>query len=1118
MIGAPNVSGAGATVASYLERITFAGDNVTWDLTQGLILNDTDDGHSSYGSAQGDIISGFGGNDSIHGYDGDDVLSGGAGNDTLNGGNGSDTLNSDEGDDTLNGGSGNDLLYGGDGIDNLSGDDGNDILNGDAGNDTLRGGIGADELHGGAGNDTLYGATSATVDNSDGDDIIYGDAGNDLIYANDGNDTVYGGADVDTIYGGNGHDILFGGTGNDILYGGAGDDALHGGDGNDQLRGEAGDDIYYFSAGIDEIWDTGGMDIIRMPEGVEAEDIHISISGLYDILITVDGIDGYLTIYDQRNDSSSYHIESIKLYDDTVVDMEPPPIEFYGTSAGESLSGTSGPDIIWGLGGNDSLFGDRGNDILYGGTGNDNLYGGVGNDQYIYEVGDGVDTISEGGGNDTITFGEGIDLEDITLQRDGTTNLKVMVSGIHSITISNQFSQSGSVEMLTFDDLSTMDLAAVQYTTQGTSGNNTLYGISYGGNPNDILYGYAGNDTLYGYGGNDTLYGGEGNDTLYGGIDDDIYVYNSGEGVDTISDSGSGNDKVLFGAGFDFEDMTYQKSGNNLLLSFNTIHVITLSGQLSSSSSNWIETLQFSDSSTFDLSNISFSATGTSGNDTLNGNHGASDILQGLNGNDTLNGYSGNDTLIGGVGQDTLYGGAGNDTYVFADGFGGGTGDILTEYASEGTDTIKFVGIDVEDIRSWSDNSYTYFSHVGTPTDILKVTHAVYGTGSNVGNFVERVEFDDETVWDLTQGLIMVDTDDAHAMRGGTADDVLNGQGGADYLYGYGGEDTLYGGTGNDTIDGGNDNDALIGGAGQDILNGGAGNDTYIFADGYGGGTGDVLNENASEGTDTIKFVGIDAEDVRMWSDNSYTYFSHATTPTDILKVSHGIYGSGSNLSDLVERVEFDDATVWDLTQGLVMTDTDEAHILRGGIGTDMLDGRGGNDTLYGYGGNDTLIGGSGQDTLDGGAGNDTYVFATGFGGGSGDLINENAAEGTDTIKFVGIAVGDVRSWSDNSYMYFSHVSSPTDIVRVGHGITAAGSTASDYVERVEFDDTTVWDLTNGYIMTDTDDAHTLRGAAGADVLDGRGGSDSLYGYDGNDTLVGGAGQDTLDGGAGNDT
>ncbi|MBU0860231.1 MAG: type I secretion C-terminal target domain-containing protein, partial [Alphaproteobacteria bacterium] len=605
-----------------------------------------------------------------------------------------------------------------------------------------------------------------------------------------------------------------------------------------------------------------------------------------------------------------------------------------------------------------------------------------------------------------------------------------------------------------------------------------------------------------------------GNDTYvfadgFGGGTGDILTEYASEGTDTI--------KFV---GIDAEDIRSWNDNSYTYFSHvgTPTDILKVSHAVYGTGSNvgsLVERVEFDDNTVWDMTQ-SLIMTDTNDSHTLRGAAGA-DVLDGRGGTDSLYGYDGNDTLIGGAGQDTLYGGNGNDTYVFADGFGGGTGDILTEYASEGTDTIKFVGIDVEDIRSWSDNSYTYFSHVGTPTDILKVTHAVYGTGSNVGNFVERVEFDDETVWDLTQGLIMVDTDDAHAMRGGTADDVLNGQGGADYLYGYGGEDTLYGGTGNDTIDGGNDNDALIGGAGQDILNGGAGNDTYIFADGYGGGTGDVLNENASEGTDTIKFVGIDAEDVRMWSDNSYTYFSHATTPTDILKVSHGIYGSGSNLSDLVERVEFDDATVWDLTQGLVMTDTDEAHILRGGIGTDMLDGRGGNDTLYGYGGNDTLIGGSGQDTLDGGAGNDTYVFATGFGGGSGDLINENAAEGTDTIKFVGIAVEDVRSWSDNSYMYFSHVSSPTDIVRVGHGITAAGSTASDYVERVEFDDTTVWDLTNGYIMTDTDDAHTLRGAAGADVLDGRGGSDSLYGYDGNDILSGGNGSDTLYGGDGND-
>ncbi len=110
-------------------------------------------------------------------------------------------------------------------------------------------------------------------------------------------------------------------------------------------------------------------------------------------------------------------------------------------------------------------------------------------------------------------------------------------------------------------------------TITGTSANETLTG----GNNNDTIVGGGGNDTLIGGqghdqlttgSGNDVLNGGTGGDYLQGGDGDDTYVYNIGDGYDTILDT-SGNDKILLGSGFVGADFSFSRGGNNdLVISF----------------------------------------------------------------------------------------------------------------------------------------------------------------------------------------------------------------------------------------------------------------------------------------------------------------------------------------------------------------------------------------------------------------------------------------------------------------------------------------------------------------------------------------------------------------------
>lgn len=134
----------------------------------------------------------------------------------------------------------------------------------------------------------------------------------------------------------------------------------------------------------------------------------------------------------------------------------------------------------------------------------------------------------------------------------------------------------------------------------------------YGRKEKDNIFGYNGNDTLYGNDGDDILNGGNDNDILIGGVGNDelkgdsgndTYVYNLGDGFDTITDTG-GNDKIKFGEGINQNDLSFKTEGQNLkiLINNNETAGIQISSQLQGGS-KVVETIEFHDGSTLDITN-----------------------------------------------------------------------------------------------------------------------------------------------------------------------------------------------------------------------------------------------------------------------------------------------------------------------------------------------------------------------------------------------------------------------------------------------------------------------------------------------------------------------------------
>jgi Ca2+-binding RTX toxin-like protein len=812
----------------------------------------------------------------------------------------------------------------------------------------------------------------------------------------------------------------------------------------------------------------------------------------------------------------------------------------FGREGNDTLYSGAGNDVLHGGESNDTLYGEAGNDTLIGGAGNDYLDGGVGNDTYVFNRGDGQDTIYDydatAGNKDVIRFAEGIAPDEVIARRSGDHLILGIKDSADKITVNYHFYDEArsqyAIEEVHFADGTVWDKAYINgvlvvqstegndtlyvsnnaRTLSGGLGNDTLYGSGnddtlygdegndtlrgeagndlldggegndtlYSGAGNDVLHGGEGNDTLYGEAGNDTLIGGVGNDYLDGGAGNDTYVFNRGDGQDTIYDydATAGNkDTLQFAEGITPDEVTARRSGDHLILGIkDSADKITVNYHFydEARSQYAIEEVHFADGTVWDktylndflvlqstegndtlyASSNAHTLSGGLGNDTLYGNAGedtlsgdegndtlrgeagndlldggegndtlysgaGNDILHGCEGNDTLYGEAGDDTLIGGTGNDYLDGGAGNDTYVFNRGDGQ---DTIYDYdATAGNkDVIRFAeGINPDEVIARRSGDHLILG-IKDSADKITVNYHFYDEARSQ-YAIEEVHFADGTVWDkayINDVLVVQSTEGNDTLYASSNAHTLSGGLGNDTLYGNAGEDTLYGDEGNDT---------LRGEAGNDLLDGGEGNDT-----------------------------------------------------------------------------------------------------LYSGAGNDVLHGGEGNDTLYGEAGNDTLIGGAGNDYLDGGAGNDTYVFNRGDG--QDTIYDYDATAGNkDTLQFAeGINPDEVIARRSGDHLILGIKDSADKITVNYHFYDEARSQYA--IEEVHFADGTVWDkayINDFLVLQSTEgndtlyassNAHTLSGGLGNDTLYGNAGEDTLYGDEGNDTLRGEAGNDLLDGGEGNDT
>ena len=1085
---------------------------------ENLLLTGTSNINGT-GNDLANIITGNEGNNTIDGGAGADNLAGGAGDDTYLVDNTSDVVSEEasEGTDTVQSSVSYTLatdiegllLIGADSI-NGTGNDLANTITGNSGKNTIDGGAGADNMAGDAGNDIYI------VDNS-GDVVTEA--------ASEGTDTVQSSVsytlatDIENL-------LLMGagninGTGNELantITGNAGNNTIDGSSGADNMLGDVGNDIYVVDNASDVVTEAfgAGTDTVQssISYALTANVENLTLTGADNINATGNALNNLLTgnsaanilsggagantmiggagddtyLVDNKSDVVS---EAASEGDDTVQSS----VSYSLTTNVENLVLT-GTGNINGTGNalNNLLTGNSAANILSGGAGADTMAGGAGDDTYVVDNAGDVVREASGAGTDTVqssvSYSLTTNVENLLLSGTGNINGigNDLVNTINGNAGNNTIDGGVGADTMAGgagDDIYVVDNAGDVITEVSGAGTDTVLAfISYALTTNAenlLLTGTSningtGNDlanTITGNAGNNTIDGGAEADNLAGGAGDDTYLVDNtsdlvseeaSEGTDTVQSSvtytlgrnienlfltGTGN---LNGTGNDLANIITGNAGNNTIdggagadnlaggAGDDTYLVDSTSDVVSEEASEGTDTIHSSVTYTLgaNIENLFLTGTGNVngiGNDLAN----------------TINGNAGNNTLDGGAGADNMAGDAGNDIYVVDN-----AGDVVTEAASEGIDTVQ--------------SSIAFALNANFENLLLTGTGNINGTGNelantitgNAGNnIIDGGAGADNMAGNAGNDIYVVDNaGDVVTEAFGAGTDIV--QSSISYALTANVENLTL--TGTDNINGTGNvlSNLLTGNSGANILSGGAGDDTYLIDN-----TGDVVSEEASEGTDTVQ--------------SSVSYFLATNVESLVLTGADNINGAGNDLANTITgnagNNTIDGGAGADNMAGnagndiYVVDDSGDVVKEASGAGTDTvqssisyaLTANVENLTLTGTGNingtgnalNNILTGNSAANILSGGSGDDTYLVDN-----AGDFVLEAVSEGTDTVQ------------SSVSYSLATNVES----------LVLTGA-----------------DNING---TGNDLANTITGNAGNNNIDGGAGADNMAGGAGDDSYL----------------
>jgi len=687
----------------------------------------------------------------------------------------------------------------------------------------------------------------------------------------------------------------------------------------------------------------------------------------------------------------------------------------------------------------------------------------------------------------------------------------------------------------------------------------------------EILVGGAGNDVLAGRGGGDVFRAGAGNDRL-AVADLTFRLADGGTGTDTLALGGTGLSldlgNPLIAAKLEgIERIDLGGIGNTLIVSqlgilggigavVGGMHVLVVERN----SGDKVQFVEAGWAKSGSLTNVDgIFDRWVLGNAEVHVEQDSAVTIIGTSGDDLISPTVSvpgqplatplGDLIDGAAGADTMSGGLGDDTYVVDN-----TGDQVIELVGDGIDLVRSsasiwtLGANVENLTLTG-----VANNAGTGNGLANVL-----TGNSGNNLLDGAAGADTMAGGSGDDTYVVDNagDVVAELANGGIDTALAS---VDWTLGANVEKlTLTGtanlaGTGNElanTLTGNTGNNRLNGAAGADTMAGGLGNDTYVVD-----AAGDVVTENAGEGTDTVEAwlgwtLGVNLEQLRLMgtadlngTGNTVDNVLWGNAGKNVLDGKAGADTMAGGLGDDTYLVDVaGDGVTEAAGEG---TDTVESRVdwtLGANFerlvlaGTSNLKGTGNAlaNTLTGNSGNNLLDGGAGADTMAGGLGNDTYVVDNAL-----DVVSEGEGAGVDTVLsslnwILGANVERLtltgtahRSGTGNGLANTLTGNSGNNLLDGGAGAdTMAGGLGDDTYIVDEAGDVTVEDAGAG---TDTvQSSVTLRLRAnleklvltGSAAINGTGNelANLLTGNGANNVLDGGAGADAMTGGLGDDT